>query len=332
MKKLNEGSFHIFSEIPPKSKWLKSGTVDRQTSATDFVWQRRFMILTADDVVFAKPDSDVVVDRLPLLSVNFVGKVDNVREEHSQETATWSSFRKKKKIKRKNSVTALFTPAARPTLSDNAANPGDKSSKGSSFAFEIRTASEDRERSYFCRTATSEEREEWLAAVLSAVAAAASQKTQRNGAVERLQSRASALCESPLAKYVVTAAILVDFFSSVPAHAPPPPPPPPPPPQSRSESRRRRPKAAPAVVSLLRTAGPRIATRTAGPATGPGAVWRPSDASSQVLYTEFLPPDGSSAERFLTVLQASPPAASKPSRPPAAALTQPAATRLLRPR
>ena len=248
MKKLNEGSFHIFSEIPPKSKWLKSGTVDRQTSATDFVWQRRFMILTADDVVFAKPDSDVVVDRLPLLSVNFVGKVDNVREEHSQETATWSSFRKKKKIKRKNSVTALFTPAARPTLSDNAANPGDKSSKGSSFAFEICTASEDRERSYFCRTATSEEREEWLAAVLSAVAAAASQKTQRNGAVERLQSRASALCESPLAKYVVTAAILVDFFSSVPAHAPPPPTAAAPPPQSRSESRRRRPKAARGVL------------------------------------------------------------------------------------
>ncbi len=179
----NEDSFLIFSRIPSPKLWLRSGLVERQTSATDFVWQPRMMILTDESIIFAKPETDAVVDRLPLRNVTFVGKVDR-RQDAPLEQDKWGSFSKKKK-RRKNSTTALFSPAARPTLA--AEGNGDTSMRGGGFALEIRTAAEDRERSYFFRTDTMEAREAWLTHILDAVRAAAAAKSEDNSPVARIQ-------------------------------------------------------------------------------------------------------------------------------------------------
>jgi hypothetical protein len=182
-KQDSNDSFHIFSKLPASRLWLKSGMVERQTSATDFVWQPRMMVLTAQDIIFAKPETDAIVDRLPLRNISFVGKVDR-RQDESLEQNTWSSFTKKKR-RRKNSTTALFSPAARPTLAVD--GKGGAAMRQGGFALEIRTASEDRERSYFCRTDTLEAREAWLTHILEAVRAASASTSEDSSAVTRLQ-------------------------------------------------------------------------------------------------------------------------------------------------
>jgi hypothetical protein len=182
-KQASQDSFHIFSKLPPSNLWLKSGMVERQTSATDFVWQPRMMILSAEDIIFAKPETDAIVDRLPLRTISFVGKVDR-RQDGTLEHAKWGSFTKKKK-RRKNSTTALFSPAARPTLAEE--GKGGTTTRQGGFALEIRTASEDRERSYFFRTDTVEAREMWLTHILDAVRAASAANSEESNAVTRFQ-------------------------------------------------------------------------------------------------------------------------------------------------
>ena len=71
----SHAGFNLFPKLPPESSWLRSGLVERQTSIADAVWQPRLIVLTSSDVVFAKLDSDAVVDRLLLRSITFVGQV-----------------------------------------------------------------------------------------------------------------------------------------------------------------------------------------------------------------------------------------------------------------
>ena len=71
----DDSSLELFAKLPPESSWLRSGIVERQTSIADAIWQPRLIVLTADSVLFAKPDSDSVVDRLALRSITFVGQV-----------------------------------------------------------------------------------------------------------------------------------------------------------------------------------------------------------------------------------------------------------------
>ncbi len=68
-------NFELFAKLPPESSWLRSGIVERQTSIADAVWQPRLIVLTNEAVLFSKPESDAVVDRLPLLNITFVGQV-----------------------------------------------------------------------------------------------------------------------------------------------------------------------------------------------------------------------------------------------------------------
>ncbi len=64
-----------FSKLPPQDTWLRSGVVERQTVSSDTLWLPRLMILTEDDIIFAKEDTDLVLDQLALKNVTFIGKV-----------------------------------------------------------------------------------------------------------------------------------------------------------------------------------------------------------------------------------------------------------------
>ena len=67
-----------FAKVPSMELWLKSGIVERQTVSADLQWLPRLMILTSDAVLFAKEGSDVILDKLPLLNITFVGKVRKI--------------------------------------------------------------------------------------------------------------------------------------------------------------------------------------------------------------------------------------------------------------
>jgi hypothetical protein len=64
-----------FSKLPPEDKWLRSGVVERQTMSSDTLWLPRLMILTEDDIIFAKEGTDLVLDQFALKYVTFIGKV-----------------------------------------------------------------------------------------------------------------------------------------------------------------------------------------------------------------------------------------------------------------
>ena len=66
---------NTFSSLPPSNQWLRSGIVERQTVSSDMVWLPRLMILTEHDFIFAKEGTDIVLDRLALKNVTFIGKV-----------------------------------------------------------------------------------------------------------------------------------------------------------------------------------------------------------------------------------------------------------------
>lgn len=68
---------NAFSKLPPKESWLRSGIVERQTVSSDMVWLPRLMVLTDESLFFAKEGSDIILDRLSLQNVTFIGKVIN---------------------------------------------------------------------------------------------------------------------------------------------------------------------------------------------------------------------------------------------------------------
>ena len=67
------------ARLPSSSGWIRSCIVERQTVSTDVQWQPRLMVLTESNILFAKPDSDVVLDKLSLKNVTFVGQVDTAQ-------------------------------------------------------------------------------------------------------------------------------------------------------------------------------------------------------------------------------------------------------------
>ena len=103
-----EGTAEFVARLPLSSRWIRSSLVERQTVSTDVQWQPRLMVLTDTDIYFAKPDSDIVLDKLPLRNVTFFGKVDTAQSaliDQGMSAASGRIDRLSKKIGRhRNSV------------------------------------------------------------------------------------------------------------------------------------------------------------------------------------------------------------------------------------
>ena len=141
----HQDNISLFSRLPPEHTWIRHGLVERQTMSADVQWHPRMMILTSSDIVFSRPNTDVIVDRLHLKDVTFVGKVD--RAQDSSDVTS--------KKKRRNSVmfAASFKVDAMEEIYDGARD---------SYAFEIRTTFGDRHRSYFARVDSVEDCDAWV--------------------------------------------------------------------------------------------------------------------------------------------------------------------------
>ncbi len=151
---LRQDNHSLFSKLPPERTWIRHGLVERQTMSADVQWHPRLMILTAHDIYFARPNTDVIVDRLHLKDITFVSKVDRA-EESLQSSA------KKKKTRRTSVMfAATFKMDAMEEIYDGVRD---------SFAFEIRTSVGDRLRSYFARVDSIEDCEAWVTDIKSAM-------------------------------------------------------------------------------------------------------------------------------------------------------------------
>ncbi len=74
--------------LPTSSSWTRSGVIERQTISADMQWQPRLMVLTNTDIFFSKPDSDVILDKLPLRNIAFIGKVETSQNPLGEPSAS----------------------------------------------------------------------------------------------------------------------------------------------------------------------------------------------------------------------------------------------------
>ena len=77
---------NLFARLPSESDWIKSGSVERQTTATHVPWQHRVMILTSSHVIFSKSGSDTAVDQISLENITLIGAVEGEDELHVTAT------------------------------------------------------------------------------------------------------------------------------------------------------------------------------------------------------------------------------------------------------
>jgi hypothetical protein len=146
------------------------------------------MILTSKEVLFVKEASGAVVDRLPLSTITFVGRVNlaQTARRHSVSSATNTSAKGKRAMlgNAGSSAGSLIGTAARGNPpapdEDGADSDGAGMTSSGGRCFEIRTAAAGsgaaeaggRQRSYIARAAAAAERDAWVDAVGEAVRAA----------------------------------------------------------------------------------------------------------------------------------------------------------------
>ena len=218
------GPTDFFAKLPSSSRWLRSSIVERQTVSTDISWQSRLMVLTSEDVYFAKPDSDLVVDRLPLRCISFISKVDHAKDALGDQGITLpgrlgfspSDRSFKRQSRRRSSV--MFSATLK---MDNMGDLQDGTRE--TFAFEIRVTSDAAdddaaapdERSYFARVDSAEECDVWIAEIKAAMKKVRSMRSKRSPAAARMQARAKKVADSTAWRCLVALAIFSNFVCSV---------------------------------------------------------------------------------------------------------------------
>ena len=151
---------NLFARLPSESDWIKSGSVERQTTATHVPWQHRVMILTSSHVIFSKSGSDTAVDQISLENITLIGAVEGEDELHV--TAT---------LNKTKSASSLHKNRRRSALSQTSDS---FDAMGKHFMFEIVTETDGRERRYFCRVDSAQECDGWISSIESARALAVS--------------------------------------------------------------------------------------------------------------------------------------------------------------
>ena len=197
-------NFSLFSRLPPQEVWLRHGVVERQTVANDITWQQRLMVLTSKDILFTRPDTDIVVDRLPIKEIKFVGKVDQGKLPELAE---------KKKAKSKG--TSVKFDQSFDQNFDRQAVAESQDGPKATFAFEIKALAWDRERSYFARVLTSELREAWVKDIRSAIECTRSAVSNEGHLLVQYQRRLRHTFNSTPTRSLIAFAILCDFITDI---------------------------------------------------------------------------------------------------------------------
>ena len=190
----------LFSRLPPQECWQRHGIVERQTVANDISWQQTLMVLTNKDILFARPETDIIVDRLRLKDVKFARRVDQ---------GTLLELKEKKKSKHKNMNVKFSTSFQNGPVIE--VQDGTKET----FAFEIKAVLSGQERSYFARVLTSEQREGWVKEIEAAVMNSNSSVSNDDHLLFQYQRRLRYAWNSKIARSIIAFAILCDFITNI---------------------------------------------------------------------------------------------------------------------
>ena len=192
-------SISLFTKVPQHESWIMHGLVEKQTMSSEKQWDCRRMILTSSEIVFSMPDSDVIMDKISLEHVSFIGKMSQEQDSslenpRRKKIASLKFTRSTSKIGSLSDVSEVFSE---------------------SFAFEIKAALEDSTRSYFVRIDTEEDCNEWIAEINHALDALRSKRPEEKRWVSWSQERARRVYGSTFVRCTIAAAIITDFILSI---------------------------------------------------------------------------------------------------------------------
>ena len=196
----------LLTKLPAKDLWIKRGVVQRRTVHANVIWRERQMILTKESICFARIDSDLVVDKISMddiISINEVNTTINGQEESTKSVTRTNQQSKARKSSVLTNISMLenlesFHEASRDF-----------------YAFEIKTCSGGFYRSYFVRVAARYDRDSWIQEIHSCIKTTLREHTDKNSWLERAQQQARDIYSLPTIRFIIAAAMLVDFLSSV---------------------------------------------------------------------------------------------------------------------
>ena len=200
-------SFHIHNEstllttLPPKDTWLRDGVVERRTVHANVVWRERQMILTHDNICFARPDCDIIVDKILIKDMVSVGKVDNIEKKGTDLVKS----RSLEDVSKANGRSGM-APESMESIQEGVRE---------TFAFEIKARHGSTCRSYFVRVTSSADCDAWIKDLNMSLKSTLRQHLRKGNWFLQMQQDAHDLYENHIVRLVIALAILCDFLSSV---------------------------------------------------------------------------------------------------------------------
>ena len=167
------------------------------------------MILTADNIYFARPDSDMVVDKIAISDIISVGKVDSI-EKKTEDLRHGQGKGTAKTVARGH---ALKENAPRRMSSESLESFQDCHRE--THAFEIKALSGSSCRSYFVRVTALYECDSWVRELNLYLKFTMEEQARKGNCWNRSQQNAQDLYQHFIVRCVVATAIIVDFLSSV---------------------------------------------------------------------------------------------------------------------
>ena len=191
----------LLSELPPNDTWIQQGIVERRTVHANVVWRERQMILTKNYIYFARIESNLIVDKIQIRDICSIGKVDHAVNGSADERHGPNG--KQSKLRRNSSVlrTEKFE-----SFNDNLKE---------TFAFEIKTISENFQRSYFVRVQTLAECDRWVQLVNSCLKSTLREHAEKHSWLEKKQRLVREFQSDLRFRYLIAFFILMDFLSCV---------------------------------------------------------------------------------------------------------------------
>ena len=197
---IDRAASELLSELPPHDSWIKQGIVERRTVHANAVWRERKMILTESNIFFAKSESSWIMDKILIQDISYIGKVDHTTAE--DEKGIQSS-----KLGGKTSILQALCRQDEFESFDAAIRK--------TFAFEIKTMSEEFQRSYFVRAQSLQECNEWIAAISLCIKSTKRILDEKYSWLEKMQRRIRKLQTNHHFRSTVAVAIILDFLSCV---------------------------------------------------------------------------------------------------------------------
>jgi hypothetical protein len=212
----------LLSTLPPRELWLKRGLVERRTVHANVIWRERQMILTKDSIYFARPDSDIVVDKVSIEEIVSVVKVDNFEKKGVEYSRAPSQDdmqqfgRLVPSTGKSGKVTAAKNGRRGSTLMNKVESlEAFQDGVRETFAFEIKTYSALYYRSYFVRCDSLVESDQWIEELNTTLKLSLREHARKGNWLQMRQKAARDLYDHHYIRCVIALAILCDFLSSV---------------------------------------------------------------------------------------------------------------------